>query len=93
MVYFDKKSTIAKILTFPANLGTSMLKNKEITERNPDVDALGMILIECLEPSTFLRKGASLTSDWGSGVPEFVELTKSQSAAMLLKVFFPNQAA
>ncbi|KAJ5493675.1 hypothetical protein N7463_009762 [Penicillium fimorum] len=70
-----------------ANLGTSMLENKGISESQRDIEAVGGIIIECLEPSTFLRKGGSLISnDWGSDILNFVESTKSQSATKILKV-------
>ncbi|KAG0161669.1 hypothetical protein PDIDSM_5302 [Penicillium digitatum] len=43
-----------------ANLGTAMIENNDATKDERDVEAVGMIIIECLEPSTFLRKGANL---------------------------------
>lgn len=68
-----------------------MLENKGISESQRDIEAVGGIIIECLEPSTFLRKGGSLISnDWGSDILNFVESTKSQSATKILKVQISN---
>lgn len=66
-----------------------MIENKDATKDERDVEAVGIIIIECLEPSTFLRKGVSLVSSWGSDVSNFVESTKSQSATEMLKVWIP----
>ena len=74
---------------FAANIGTSMLANRDIRESQEDVKAVGQIILECLEPSTFLRKGSSLSNAWPTHVSDFVESTKSDSAQKLLKVWFP----
>lgn len=63
-----------------------MIQNRHVREAQVDIQCVGRMIIECLEPSTFLRMGDSLTSDWVSDVAEFVECTKTQSATQLLKV-------
>lgn len=62
-----------------------MLNNKDTREAQDDIKAVGQIILECLEPSTFLR-GGSLSNSWNSQVSSFMELTKSDSVQKLLKV-------
>lgn len=69
-----------------ANIGTSMLENTSINESQKDLEAIGNIIIECLEPITFLRDGRSLLSDWGSDVSDFVECTKTKPVEVIIKV-------
>lgn len=73
-----------------ANIGTSMLENRDTRDSQEDVQALGQIIVECLEPSTFLKEGKSLLKDWHSHVSNFVESTKSDSAKKLMKVWSLN---
>lgn len=63
-----------------------MLDNRDRTDSQGDVKAVGQIVLECLEPSTFLRKGISLVNTWPSQASDFVESTKSDSAKRVLKV-------
>lgn len=63
-----------------------MLANKDTKESQSDVKAIGQIVLECLEPSTFLQNGCSLLNTWPHHVSHFVESTKSNSAQKLLKV-------
>lgn len=62
-----------------------MLNNKDTRKAQDDIKAVGQIVLECLEPSTFLR-GGSLSKAWNSQVSNFMESTKSDSAQKLLKV-------
>jgi len=45
------------------NVGTSMLQNNDIRDSQSDIESVGKMIIECLKPSTFLRKVGSLVSD------------------------------
>lgn len=63
-----------------------MLANEAIRESQSDIKAIGQIVLECLEPSTFLQKGYSLLNTWPPKVSHFVKSTKSDSAQELLKV-------
>ncbi|KAJ6115239.1 hypothetical protein N7486_001017 [Penicillium sp. IBT 16267x] len=67
-----------------ANIGASMLENRDNKDSQSDLQALGEIIVECLEPRAFLR-GESLSDTWPPNVSEFVKLTKVQSAQKLLK--------
>jgi hypothetical protein len=52
-----------------------------------DVQALGQIILECLEPSTFLKEGKSLLKDWHSHVSNFVESTKLEANEGMVSKF------
>ena len=67
-----------------------MLENRDTRDSQEDVQALGQIILECLEPSTFLKEGKSLLKDWQSHISNFVESTKLDSAKKLMKVWSLN---
>jgi hypothetical protein len=64
-----------------------MLDMRDNSESQSDIKAVGQIVLECLEPATFLRKGKSLLSNhWPPDLIDFVESTKFKSASALVKV-------
>jgi hypothetical protein len=70
-----------------------MLSNRDLKDSQRDVEAVGHMVLECLEPSTFLRKGNSLVAKtWPSDVLDFVEATKTKSATEILQVRMPRNA-
>ena len=70
-----------------ANLGTAMLQKSGFRDVQEDLKYVGKIILECLEPATFLKKESSLKSkSWESDVVGFVESTKCKSAQFLLQV-------
>ncbi|KAE8399774.1 kinase-like protein [Aspergillus pseudonomiae] len=69
-----------------ANIGTSMLQALSSKTAQADIRSVGRIIIECLEPSTFLENGDSLISDsWDPVLVKFLESTKSDSIQELLR--------
>ncbi|KAK6810694.1 hypothetical protein RU639_013498 [Aspergillus parasiticus] len=69
-----------------ANIGTSMLQEFSSKTAQNDIRSIGRIIIECLEPSTFLENGDSLISDtWDPVLIRFLESTKSGSIQELLR--------
>ncbi|KAE8156467.1 kinase-like protein [Aspergillus tamarii] len=69
-----------------ANIGTSMLQDFSLKTAQNDIHSVGRIIIECLEPSTFLENGDSLISDgWDPVLIRFLESTKSCSIQELLR--------
>ena len=64
-----------------------MLFKRDSSDSQSDIEAVGQIILECLEPATFLRKGKSLLSNhWPPDLIDLVESTKSKSASALVKV-------
>lgn len=64
-----------------------MLQKRGSREAQEDLKDMGKIVLECLEPDTFLHKGSFLKSQsWESVVVDFVESTKCKSAQFLLQV-------
>ncbi|KAF3394007.1 hypothetical protein F1880_005511 [Penicillium rolfsii] len=69
-----------------ANLGASMLQKSGSSVLQEDLKSMGKIIIECLEPATFLKQESSLKSkSWESDIVDFIESTKSKSAQFLLQ--------
>ena len=64
-----------------------MLENRDTRDSQEDVQALGQIILECLEPSTFLKEGKSLLKDWHSHVSNFVESTKLEANEGMVSKF------
>jgi tRNA1(Val) A37 N6-methylase TrmN6 len=64
-----------------------MLQKSGSREVQEDLKDMGKIILECLEPATFLKQESSLKSkSWESDIVEFVESTKRKSAQFLLQV-------
>jgi hypothetical protein len=64
-----------------------MLRQLDCKKSQEDARSLGQMVIECLEPTTFLRKGESLTLDsWDPMLSIFVNHTKSKSVHELIEV-------
>ncbi|RJE18996.1 STYKc [Aspergillus sclerotialis] len=69
-----------------ANIGICMLQNIGQDRAQNDIRSVGRMVIECLEPSTFYRKGESLTlGPWDPTLSKFVEHTKSWSIYDILQ--------
>lgn len=69
----------------------SMLQEFSLKTAQNDIRSIGRIIIECLEPSTFLENGDSLISDsWDPVLIRFLESTKSGSIQELLWVSNTN---
>jgi hypothetical protein len=62
-----------------------MLENRDTRDSQEDIKAIGDVVLECLDPKAFLQRG-SLSDKWTSDIFSFVESTKVDSAAKLLKV-------
>ena len=68
-----------------------MLQDFSLKTAQNDIHSVGRIIIECLEPSTFLENGDSLISDgWDPVLIRFLESTKSCSIQELLRVSNTN---
>ena len=63
-----------------------MLKSSLKTPQS-DILSLGLMIIECLEPTTALNGRDTLTRDiWDEGLRGFQVLTRSKTATELLQV-------
>ena len=63
-----------------------MLKKMGREKAQGDVQSLGLIIVECLEPATALCKGDALTSGtWDAVLVEFQVSTKMKTARELLQ--------
>ncbi|EEH20211.1 serine/threonine protein kinase [Paracoccidioides brasiliensis Pb03] len=69
-----------------ANIAAGMIKGSNSGTAQSDVESLGRIIVECLEPGTAARHGDALVLDtWDIGLREFQALTKKKTAKELLK--------
>lgn len=64
-----------------------MLRDINHKEAQKDVQSLGLIMLECLEPCTSLMKGDALVMDgWDPSLVKFQKSTKIKTAQELLQV-------
>lgn len=64
-----------------------MLRQADRKDAQSDVQSLGAMMIECLEPHTALSDGQVLVQDkWDSTLCEFQALTNERTAGELLQV-------
>ena len=64
-----------------------MLKAVDCKDQSQtDIVGLGRIMIECLEPGTFIKQGEALENDWDAVLMDFQKSTNSMSASELLEV-------
>lgn len=64
-----------------------MLQKSGSSDVQEDLKDVGKIILECLEPATFLKQESSLKSkSWEADIVDFVESTKCKSAQFLLQV-------
>ncbi|EDN03771.1 predicted protein [Histoplasma mississippiense (nom. inval.)] len=69
-----------------ANIAASMLRETNPGTAQSDLQSMGQIIVECLEPETASRHGNTLTHDnWGTDLREFQSLTKKKTAKELLR--------
>lgn len=74
-------------LTIIANIGMCMLQKIGQEKAQEDIRSVGRMVVECLEPSTFLKKGESLSlGPWDTALTKFVEHTKSKPIEVITKV-------
>ncbi|KAF7594870.1 hypothetical protein BBP40_007904 [Aspergillus hancockii] len=67
-----------------ANIGICMLRNSDMKRCQDDIRSVGRLVIECLEPITFMRKSDSLQGSWDPALVKFLESTETKQANELL---------
>ncbi|KKZ65505.1 hypothetical protein EMCG_08664 [[Emmonsia] crescens] len=77
-----------------ANIATSMLRETTSGAVQSDLESLGQIIVECLEPGTASRHGNTLVlNNWDTVLREFQALTKSKTVKELLKHEFLRRSS
>ncbi|KAL2368813.1 hypothetical protein RJ035_004100 [Blastomyces gilchristii] len=99
LVHGDLSSECVLLSTKPpalkiANIAASMLRETNPGTAQSDLQSLGQIIVECLEPETASQHGNTLAHDnWGTDLREFQSLTKRKTAKELLRHEFLQRSS
>lgn len=63
-----------------------MLEHRDNGSSQNDVQALGKMILECLEPNAVITRELVLPNTWPPNITEFLKMTSVDSAQKLLKV-------
>lgn len=68
-----------------------MLGKRDAKDSQNDIQAIGNMILECIDPKAFLQ-GGCLSDKWPSNVSTFVDATKVDCAKKLSKVYITHES-